>query len=194
MNTDSNKSKSPTVNLGQYRVTGYSVGAGPIRRGLWYITNVLMFLNPLFPFYKTKRWVLRAFGARIGNGVVIKPRVNIKHPWRLRIGENSWIGEGVWIDNLADTSIGNNVCISQDAYLLTGNHDYKSVAFTLITSPIQIEDGVWIGARTTVCPGVRVGRNAVLAVGSILTRDAESDGIYAGNPAQRVRNRTLNSG
>lgn len=191
MNTDSNNRKNPTVDLSRYQVTGYSVGAGPVRRSLWYITNVIVFINPLFPFYAPKRWLLRLFGASIGSGVVIKPRVNIKHPWRLCIGENSWIGEGAWIDNLADISIGNNVCISQNAYLLTGNHDYKSIAFTLFTRPIQIEDGAWIGARATVCPGTTVGRNAVLTVGSTLTGDAQHDNIYAGNPAQQVRTRTI---
>ncbi len=191
MNTDSSNNKNPTVDLGQYQVTGYTTGASPARRGLWYITNVIVFMNPLFPFYAPKRWLLRLFGAKISSGVVIKPRVNIKFPWRLRIGENSWVGEGAWIDNLADISIGDNVCLSQDTYLMTGNHDYKSVAFTLITNPIQIHDGAWVGARATVCPGVTVGRNAVLSAGSVMTRNADPEGIYAGNPAQRVRNRTF---
>lgn len=191
MNTDSDNNKNPTVDLGRYQVTGYSTGSGPVRRGLWYIVNAIIFMNPLFPFYTPKRWLLRAFGARIGNGVIIKPRVNIKYPWRLHIGDNSWIGEGVWIDNLADICIGRDVCVSQDAYLLTGNHDYKSTSFTLITTPIEIQDGAWVGARTTICPGVTVGRNAVVAVGGVLTKNAEHNGIYAGNPACRLRSRTL---
>ena len=126
MNTDSNNKKDPTVDLARYRVSGYSTGAGFLRRGLWYLINVVVFANPLFPFYGPKRLLLRLFGARIQRGVIIKPRVNIKYPWRLTVGENSWIGEGVWIDNLAEVVIGSNACISQGAYLLTGNHDYKS--------------------------------------------------------------------
>jgi len=191
MNTDSSNDKNPTVNLARYRVTGYATGARFLRRWLWYLVNVLVFTNPLFPFYGPKRLLLRLFGARIGRGVIIKPRVNIKHPWRLSIGENSWIGEGVWIDNLVEIAIGSNACISQGAYLLTGNHDYKNIAFTLITKPIRIEDGAWIGAGGIVCPGINVGRNAILTVGSILARDAEPSGIYTGNPAQRVRTRIV---
>lgn len=191
MNTDSNNKTSPTADLGSYRVTDYSPGAGPLRRVIWYLVNILIFMNPLLPFYGLKRSLLRIFGASIGEGVVIKPRVNIKHPWRLTIGAHSWIGEGTWIDNLADVHIGNNVCISQDAYLLTGNHDYKSKRFTLITQPIQVEDGAWVGARAVVCPGVTVRRNAVVSVGGILTSDAGPDTIYAGNPAQRVRARVI---
>lgn len=191
MNTDSNNDKNPTVELARYRVTGYTTGAGFLRRVLWYLVNVLVFANPLFPFYGPKRLFLRLFGAQIGHGVIIKPRVIIKHPWRLTIGENSWIGEGVWIDNLVEVVIGCNTCISQGAYLLTGNHDYKSTAFTLITKPIKIEDGAWIGAGGIVCPGINVGRNAVLTVGSVLTRDAEANSIYTGNPAQQVKIRII---
>lgn len=179
------------VDLGRYRVTDYVPGAGPLRRGLWYIVNALVFATALFPFYRPKRTLLKLFGAKIGQGVVIKPRVNIKHPWRLTVGDQSWLGEGVWIDNLVEVTIGNNVCLSQEAYFLTGNHDYKSTTFTLITKPIKVEDGAWIGARGIVCPGVNVGHNAVLTAGSVLTRDAEANGIYSGNPAQRIRTRII---
>lgn len=191
MSTDSSNENNRTVDLGRYRVTGYSPGAGLLRRTLWYVIDVLVFANPLFPFYRPKRSILRLFGARIGHGVVIKPRVKIKHPWRLTVGEHCWIGEGVWIDNLNEVTIGSNVCISQDAYLLTGNHDYKSMAFTLITRPIRIEDGAWVGARGVVCPGISMGRNSVLTVGSILTRDADANGIYTGNPATWIKSRKI---
>lgn len=193
MSTDfeNDSGKGSTVNLASYEATGYSPGAGPVRRILWYTVSVLVFGNPLFPFYAPKRLLLRLFGSRIGKRVVLKPRVNIKHPWRLSIGDYSWIGEGVWIDNLEEVTIGKNVCISQGAYLLTGNHNYKSRAFSLIVKPICIDDGAWIGAQSIVCPGVIVGQNAVLTVGSVLTRNAEIGGIYSGNPAQLVRTRVL---
>src|SRR5687768_1738963 len=91
---------------------------------IWYFFNYY-FLNTAFPWpYSFKRNLLKLFGARIGKGLVIKPGVRIKNPWRLTIGENCWIGESVWIDNLEDVEIGDNVCISQGTILLTGNHDY----------------------------------------------------------------------
>ena len=129
------------------------------------------------------------FGASIGRGVVIKPNVNIKYPWRLSIGDYSWIGENVWIDNLANVHIGNNCCISQGAMLLCGNHDYKKETFDLKTGEIRIEDGAWVGARCTVCPGVNIGENAVLSVGSVTSKNLESNGIYQGNLAILKRNR-----
>jgi len=190
MNTDSEK-PTPTPDLEHYAVTGYSPGGSALGRLLWYYVNALFFNSALFPFYGLKRAVLRAFGARIGRGVVIKPWVNIKYPWRLTVGDFSWIGEGVWIDNLADVRIGANACLSQDAYLLTGNHDYKSPRFTLITGAIDLDDGTWVGARAVVCPGRKMARNAILTAGSVLTADAEPNGIYAGNPAAFVRRREI---
>jgi putative colanic acid biosynthesis acetyltransferase WcaF len=117
--------------------------------------------------------------------------VNIKHPWRLVVGDHVWIGEGVWIDNLAKVEIGSNVCISQGALLLTGSHDYTVPAFTLVLGEIYLEDGVWVAANAVLCPGVRCARNAVITVGSILRKDAEVGGVYAGNPAVLVRQRII---
>ena len=96
--------------------------------------------------------MLVAFGARIGKGFVIKPAVNIKYPWKLKVGDDVWIGENVWIDNIGNVTIGSNVCISQGAMLLTGNHNYKSETFDLMIKPIVVEEGVWIGAKATIAP------------------------------------------
>lgn len=163
--------------------------ASKVKIAMWYIVNAFFF-NTFIPYpSKLKVFILRFFDAVVGKGLVIKPFVNIKYPWFLIIGENVWLGEGVWIDNLADVTIGNNVCISQDAYLLTGSHDYKKTSFDLIVKPIVIEDGVWIGAKSVVCPGVRCKTHSVLSVGSIAVADMEPYSVYQGNPAifKRVR-------
>jgi putative colanic acid biosynthesis acetyltransferase WcaF len=131
------------------------------------------------------------FGARIGKGVVIKQCVRIKYPWLLEVGDYSWIGECVWIENHAKVKIGNNACISQGAMLLCGNHDYKKTAFDLVTGPITLEDGVWIGAKATVCPGVICSSHAVLSVGSVASKNLDPYGIYRGNPAIKVRERNI---
>ena len=103
------------------------------------------------------------------------------------MGDYVWIGENVWIDNLDNVDIGNNVCISQGAFLLCGSHNYKKESFDLITKPIKVEDGVWIGAKSIVCPGVTCYKSAVLSVGSVATKDLESFSIYQGNPAKFTR-------
>jgi putative colanic acid biosynthesis acetyltransferase WcaF len=160
---------------------------------VWFIVNSL-FINTYLPIpVKFKVALLRLFGAKLGRGVVIKPAVNIKYPWFLRVGDHVWIGEQVWIDNLAEVGLGNHVCLSQGSMLLTGNHDYGKAAFGLIAKPITVEDGAWIGAKAVVCPGVVCGSHAVLAVGSVATKSLEPYTIYQGNPAVRVRNRVISA-
>lgn len=181
--------------MGQTRLASfdnswYRPGRGFLMRGLWYLINAVYFKSS-FPFNGIKIFWLRCFGAKIGKGVVIKPGVNIKYPWRLWVGDDVWIGEKAWIDNLGNVRIENNVCISQGAFLLCGNHDYKKSAFDLVVADITLKEGVWIGAKSTVCPGVTAGSHAVLAVGSVATSDMSEYTIYQGNPAQPVRKREI---
>jgi putative colanic acid biosynthesis acetyltransferase WcaF len=107
------------------------------------------------------------------------------------VGDYSWIGEEVWIDNLVRVRIGSHACISQGAMLLTGNHNYKKTTFDLVTAEIIIEDGAWVGAKAIVCPGVTCGSHALLTVGSVATGRLEPYGIYQGNPAVRIRDRVI---
>lgn len=178
------------TNLSLFKNDTYQPGS-TLKRLTWYLVNRL-FLNTsiLFPSV-FKSWILKFFGAKIGINIVIKPKVNIKYPWFLSVGDHCWIGENVWIDNLAQVSIGSNVCISQGAMLLTGNHDYKKESFDLITGEITLEEGVWIGAKSVVCPGVVCKSHSVLAVSSIAAKDLEAYSIYQGNPAIKVRNRII---
>ncbi|RYD92198.1 MAG: colanic acid biosynthesis acetyltransferase WcaF, partial [Sphingobacteriales bacterium] len=161
------------------------------RRVLWHYVNAVVFKTLLFPFNGLKLFLLQLFGAKTGKGVVIKPGVNIKYPWHLTIGNHSWIGEKVWIDNLVMVTIGSNVCLSQGAILQTGSHNYKKTAFDLITGSIVLEDGVWIGCAAIVNQGIVVGSHAVLTAGSVATKNLAPDGIYQGNPATKVREREI---
>ncbi|MFN4006821.1 MAG: WcaF family extracellular polysaccharide biosynthesis acetyltransferase [Chitinophagaceae bacterium] len=158
---------------------------------IWMLVQAIFFNHSLAVGYDLKIRLLKLFGATIGKGVIIKPNVQIKYPWLLTVGDYSWIGEYVWIDNLAKVTIEDNVCISQGAYLLTGNHNYKKTTFDLIVKPIIIRQGAWIGAKSIVCPGVTVHSNAILTVGSVATSNLEQDGIYQGNPAELIRKRKL---
>ncbi len=136
-----------------------------------------------------KAFCLRIFGASIGKQVVIKPKVNVKFAWLLEVGDHAWIGEHVWIDNLAKVSIGAHSCLSQGVLLQTGNHNYKLPTFDLIVEPIVLEPGVWLGAKSIVCPGTYCSSHAVLSVGSVATGKLDAYGIYKGNPAQKIRQR-----
>lgn len=179
------------TNLSKYNNDAYKPGKNALIRLFWYYTNVLFFLNPLFPFSSFKIFLLRLYGAKVGKGVILKPSVNIKYPWRLKIGNYVWIGENVWIDNLADIEIGDNVCLSQGAMLLCGNHNYKKSTFDLMIGEIVIEDGTWIGAKTVVTGGITCGSHSILTVGSVASKPLESYGIYKGDPAVLIKQRII---
>ena len=158
---------------------------------LWFCINSIVLKSYLPIPVGIKIKVMQLFGAKIGHHVMIKPGVNVKYPWFLSIGNYVWIGEDVWIDNLAQVTIEDHVCISQGAMLLTGNHDYRRPTFDLVIKPIHLEGGAWVGAQTVVCPGVTCHSHSVLAVGSVATRSLEAYCIYQGNPANFVRKREI---
>lgn len=174
-----------------YNNSWYNPGRPVLVRMLWHLTSVLFVQCNWNPSSAVRIWCLRLFGASIGKGVVIKPGVQIKYPWFLKTGNHVWIGEHVWIDNLTVVNIGDHVCVSQGAYLLTGNHDYTAEKFELIVKPVILEPGVWIGAKAIVCPGVTAASHAVLTVGSVATKDLAAFMIHSGNPALPVKERVF---
>lgn len=169
---------------------GFDAGASSIKMFCWYFTSLCFVRSGIIPVSSIIVLILKIFGAKIGKDVRIKPGIYVHYPWRLSIGDHSWIA-ACRIENLAQVSIGKNVCISQEAMLLTGNHNYKSTGFDLITKPITLEDGSWIGAKAIVCPGIIVASHAVLTVGSIATKDLAAYAIYQGNPAIKVKDRII---
>lgn len=160
---------------------------------IWLVVHALFFGHSLAVFNGLKCYLLKLFGAEVGKGVIIKPSVKIKYPWFLAIGDYCWIGENVWIDNLSQITIGSNVCISQGAMLLTGNHNYKKARFDLMLGSIIIEDGVWIGAKSVICPGIKCESHSILNVGSVASKSMEAYSIYQGVPAIKIRDRIVGS-
>jgi putative colanic acid biosynthesis acetyltransferase WcaF len=158
---------------------------------LWFLCSPI-FINSYLPIpVILKISILKLFGAKIGSKVMIKPKVNIKYPWFLEIGNNVWIGEMAWIDNFVKVIIEDNVCISQGAMLLTGNHNYKKQTFDLMPKEIHLEKGVWIGAKSVVCGGVRCMSHSVLTVNSVTSKNLDPYMIYQGNPACSIRERII---
>src|SRR5271166_569418 len=165
------------VDLSSYDNRSYSPGRSRLVCAIWYFVSLAIFECGWVPLVLPKRWLLRLFGARIGRGLIIKPQVWIKYPWRLVAGDHCWIGQGVWIDNLADVQLGSHVCISQQVYICTGSHDYRKPSFDLITRPVEVGNGAWLGARALLLGGVSVGANAVVAAGSVVTGDVPAAAI-----------------
>ena len=181
---------SKKVDLNTFNNDWYKPGS-VFRRFFWYPCNLVFIKNRWFSISFIKVLILKLFGAKVGVKVVLKPGINIKYPWKLSIGDHVWIGEDVWIDNLDDVIINDHVCISQGALLLSGNHNYKKSSFDLMVGKIILENGVWIGARSVVCPGVKCASHAVLTVNSVANKDLKSFSIYTGNPAVFQKQRII---
>lgn len=165
-------------------------------RPFWFRTVWFLIGNPALratwlPFSGPRRALLRLFGAKVGKGVLIRPGVRVKNPWLLSVADYAMLGEDVWIDNLAPVDIGAHACLSQAAYLCTGNHDWSSMSFRYRLGAISIGDGAWVGARAVVGPGVTVGKCAVLTLGSIAVKSLGPFEIHAGNPAVFKERRTF---
>ena len=176
--------------LKRYNKKNFNRGSSRLKEVLWVITCGILW-SSWIPGSYWRVILLRLFGSKIGKGVIIKQRVRVKFPWRLQIGDFSWIGEGVWIDNLGQVKIGKNVCISQGAYLCGGSHDWTKKNFDLIVDNINIEDHAWLAAFSTVGPGVVVEKGVVLTLGSVATSRLSAWAIYAGNPALCTKSRKI---
>lgn len=173
------------IDLNTFDNSWYRPGRGLFVRAIWMAVNALFLLTWIPWPSRVKVGVLRAFGARIGRCVVVKPRVNVKYPWHLSVGDYSWIGEGVWLDSLDDISIGSNVCLSQGCTVETGNHDWSVPSFDLLVKPVRIDDGAWAAVGSLLLPGSRLATHCVLGAGSVLSGTTEPYGVYVGIPAAR---------
>ena len=168
-----------SYNLKQYIVPrNWSNGRSFYLNAIW-----RLFFRPLVASYLPgSSWrinVLNIFGASIHHSVNLKPHIIITCPWNLKINKHSWIGEFVWIDNIDQVVIGSNSCVSQGVYICTGNHNYKSPTFDLITSEVIVGDSVWICAQALIAPGVTIASGAVVGFGSVITKDVSENELIS---------------
>ena len=182
------------IDLSRFDNAWYDPGRSLPVRACWLVVNALFFLTWLPWPYGVKRTLLRAFGARVGAGVVVKPRVNVKYPWHLDLGDHAWIGEAAWLDSLASIRIGPNACLSQGCVIETGNHDWSKPTFDLVVKPVVVEVGAWAAVGSLLLPGSRLASHAVLGAGSVLAGETEPYGVYVGVPARKVKERTIEAG
>lgn len=166
------------MRLDLFHNTNFERGASRPKEALWLIVSGL-FVESWLPGSGWRVALLRLFGARMGEGIVIKPGMKVKFPWRLCVGNHSWLGERTWIDNLGQVTIGSHVCISQGAYLCTGSHDWISERFDLIVAPITVSDHAWICAYTTLAPGSSIGEGAVVTMGGTASGRIDDWTIWA---------------
>lgn len=175
--------------LGLYRNPPGLRGRSAVQVQLWWLVQALLFrTSPQF-LYGWRRWLLRLFGARIGENVLIRPSVRVTFPWRLEIGDRAWIGDFVELYTLDRISIGADAVVSQFSKLVTGSHDIESPGFDMVTKPIVIGEQAWVAANCFVAPGVTVGDGAVVLACSLVLRDVPEMMVVAGQPATVKRPR-----
>jgi putative colanic acid biosynthesis acetyltransferase WcaF len=179
------------VRLRQFDNAWYQPGRPRWQQVVWFFIGLPLLRCAWLPSSSFRVWLLRFFGAVVGAGAVIKPGVRVKYPWHLRMGSDCWLGEDCWIDNLTTVTLGSDVCVSQGAYLCTGNHDWSDPAFGLRVEPISIGDGAWVGARALLTPGAQLGEGAVAAAGSVVIHGIPAWEVHSGNPAVFVRTRRI---
>ena len=163
---------------------GYDKGRPAVVQALWFAAQNLLFAAWWFPASLRPK-LLRLFGASVGEDVFIRHRVRVLWPWKLCIGDHTWIGEGAWLLNLEPIEIGNDVCISQEAFLCTGSHDVSSPTFEYDNAPIRIEECAWIGARSMVLRGVTIGRASVVSAGARVSKDVPPQALVRYNGSLR---------
>ncbi|MDB5356506.1 MAG: Colanic acid biosynthesis acetyltransferase WcaF [Phycisphaerales bacterium] len=165
-----------------------------IGRVLWMLANSLLFRPSFHNWYAWRRWLLRCFGAKIGDNVRVRPTCRVEIPWNLEIGDNAAVGDHAILYSLGSIRIGRFAVVSQYAHLCAGTHDYTDPSFPLIRPPITIGDEAWIAADAFVGPGVTVGRRAVVGARATVVRDVPPDHIVVGNPARCIKRRDASAG
>ncbi|MEG3863554.1 hormogonium polysaccharide biosynthesis acetyltransferase HpsU [Microcoleus sp. herbarium12] len=147
----------------------------------WFVQAIAFPLTP-HPCNSIRSGLLRLFGAKIGRGAVIRPTARFTYPWKIEIGDCSWIGDDVVLYSLDRIAIGKHCVISQKSYLCTGTHDPQDPAFSLITAPVIINHGVWIAADCFIGAGVEIGANALIGARSSVFKNMPASFVCTGTP------------
>ncbi|MEJ6981978.1 WcaF family extracellular polysaccharide biosynthesis acetyltransferase [Pedobacter sp. P351] len=158
-------------------------------RLLWNIVYVLFFSFSPRPLHKWRGFLLKVFGATVGKGVHIYPKVKIWAPWNIDFGDECGVANGAILYSQGKITIGKRTVISQGAHLVAGTHDYTKAGFPLITMPIIIGDNVWIAAEAFIHPGITIGAGAVIGARSVVTKDMPSWMVCAGHPCKPIKDR-----
>ena len=179
--------------LARHRVPKNFRGRNVFIVQLWWIVQASLFAWSPQVLYGWRRFLLRLFGAKIGKGVIIRPSVKITYPWKVSIGDYSWVGDETVLYSLGNITIGKNVSIAHRDYFCTGLHDIHSITFDIAQKPIVIEDEVWIPNDVFVGPGVTIGKGCVIGARSSVFKDLPAGMICMGNPAKPIKARGKNN-
>ena len=154
---------------------------------LWWLVQATFINSSPQVFYGWRRFWLRMFGAKIGKKTLIRPTVKITYPWKVSIGDYSWIGDDVVLYSWGEIEIGSNTVISQKSYLCTGSHDYTKETFDIFARKITIGDSCLLATYVFVTPGITISDGAIVGARSSVFRDIDANTINAGAPSKMIR-------
>jgi putative colanic acid biosynthesis acetyltransferase WcaF len=178
-------------NLNLYKTPDNFRGKSKITVQLWWLIQALFFSTTPQFMYGWRRFLLKCFGANIGKNVIIRPSAKFTYPWKIKIGDYSWIGDDVVLYSLGEIEIGAHTVVSQKSYLCTGSHDYTKNDFPIYSKKIIIEDECWLATDDFVSPGVTIGRGTVVGARSTVIKDLNSNSVYVGSPVKFIKNRKI---
>lgn len=179
--------------LDQFKVPPGFRGRSAIQVQLWWLVECSLFRwSPQF-MYGFRRLLLRAFGAKVGVGVVVRPSVRVTYPWNLTLGDYVWIGDDVVLYSLAPIKVGRNSVVSQKSYICAGDHDYTDVSFPIRGVPVTIGEENWIATDVFVAPGVTIGDGNVIGARSSVFSNIGDGMVCLGSPCRPVKPRGAGS-
>jgi putative colanic acid biosynthesis acetyltransferase WcaF len=162
-----------------------------LKRVLWILSRTLLFRASFHNWYGWRRFLLRSFGAKLGQRVRIRPTVEIEIPWNLDLADDVIVGDHAILYSLGKITVKRGAIISQYAHLCAGTHDYTSKKFPLLKPPIVVGEEAWIAADAFVGPGVTVGDRAVVGARATVVKDVPAMAVVAGPAATVVKQRVF---
>lgn len=178
-------------NIKSFRVPSGFRGRSAVYVQIWWFVEGTFFkFSPQF-LYGFRRWVLRFFGAKIGEGVIIRPSVKVTYPWKVTLGDHVWIGDDVVLYSLGEIVVGDNTVISQRSYICAGDHDYTNSSFAIRANPVHIGQSNWIATDVYVAPGVTIGNGNVIGARSSVFKDLPDSMVCLGSPCRPIKRRVM---
>lgn len=175
--------------LNTFKLPNNFRGKNAIVVQLWWLVQSIFFKNSPQFMYGFRRFLLRLFGAKIGKRVIIRSSVKTTYPWKVSIGDYSWVGDDVNLYSLGEINIGKNVVISQKSYLCTGSHNYLQSDFPISAKKITIKDECWLATDVFIAPGITIEKGSVIGSRSSVYKNIPANKICIGNPAKIIRAR-----
>jgi putative colanic acid biosynthesis acetyltransferase WcaF len=177
--------------LGRFRMPPGFRGRGALAVQLWWAVQATLFRwSPQFA-YGFRAALLRRFGAKVGQGCVIRPTVTVTYPWKVSIGDRAWIGDDVAVYSLGEITIGHDAVVSQRSYLCAADHDHTQADFPIRARPVHVEPEAWVGTDSFIGPGVTVGRGSVVGARSSVFKSLPPGMMCMGSPCRPVKPRIM---